>query len=93
VPYVFLNYKKPNQQVVEFLNKADTHKFLDEGQFGEGSMAPKIRAALSFIEQGGKVSIITESTKLEDKEFGTKITLEYDERDLHKYDERKARYE
>jgi len=92
VPYVFLNYKKPNQQVVEFLDKADTHKFLNEGQFGEGSMAPKIRAALSFIEQGGKVSIITESTKLEDKAFGTKITMEYDERDLHKYDESRARY-
>ena len=40
-------------------------------------MAPKIRAALSFIEQGGEKSIITEATKLKDKKYGSKITMEY----------------
>ncbi|MGE0090505.1 MAG: carbamate kinase [Bacteroidales bacterium] len=78
VPFVYINYKKPDEQKLEFLNKADTEKYLAQGMFAEGSMAPKIRAALKFIEQGGKMSVITESTKLEDMSYGTKITMEYE---------------
>jgi len=79
VPYVYINYNKPNQEVKEFLNYADTLKYLKEGQFSEGSMAPKIRACLQFIEKGGKKSVITEAFKLEDKRFGTKITMDYED--------------
>ncbi|MBN1416428.1 MAG: carbamate kinase [Bacteroidales bacterium] len=81
VPYIYLNYKKPNQQVVEFLDYKDTLEYLKQGMFGEGNMKPKIEAALYFIRNGGKKSIITEATKLEDKRFGSKITLEYDPED------------
>ena len=86
VPYVYENYGKPGQRILEFLNYNDTLKHLEAGTFSEGSMAPKIRAALYFIKNGGEKSIITESTKLEDKSYGTKITMEYSEEDLHKYD-------
>jgi len=87
VPFVYADYGTPNERKLEFLNYTDTLKHLQNGTFGEGSMAPKIRAALSFIEKGGTQSIITESRKLEDKSYGTKITMTYDQRDLHKYDE------
>lgn len=79
VPYVFLNYNEPDQKTLEFLNKADTQKYLDEGKFGEGNMAPKIRACLRFVETGGHKSVITEATKLDDKKYGTKITMEYED--------------
>lgn len=79
VPYVYLNYNKPHQEVREFLDHADTVKYLYEGQFSEGSMAPKIRACLQFIEKGGKKSVITEAFKLEDKKYGTKITMNYED--------------
>lgn len=79
VPFVYINYKKENEQKLEFLNKADTEKYLNEGQFAQGSMAPKIKACLQFIEQGGKKSVITEATKLEDRSYGTKITTEYED--------------
>jgi carbamate kinase len=79
VPFVYINYKKPGEKKLEFLNKADTDRYLAEGMFGEGNMAPKIRACLQFIEQGGHMSVITEATKLEDKSYGTKITLEYED--------------
>jgi carbamate kinase len=79
VPYVYLNYKKPNEKKLEFLSKADADKYMAEGQFAKGSMAPKISACLQFIEQGGKKSVITEATKLEDRSFGTKITMEYED--------------
>ena len=78
VSYVYLNYKKPNEKKLEFLNHEDTLKYLNDGMFGEGNMAPKIRACLNFIENGGKMSVITEATKLEYKSYGTKITMEYD---------------
>jgi len=79
VPFVFINYGEPDQQEIEFLNHADTKKYLNEGMFGEGDMAPKIRACLEFIENGGSKSVITEAFKLEDKSFGTKITMEYED--------------
>lgn len=78
VPYVYINYKQPNEQKMEFLDRADTLKYLDQGMFSEGSMAPKIRACLEFVEQGGEKSVITEAFKLEDKSYGTKITMKYD---------------
>ncbi|NJO68469.1 MAG: carbamate kinase [Bacteroidetes bacterium] len=79
VPYIYLNYKKPDQQILEFLDRDDALKYLEAGVFGEGSMAPKIRAAIQFIENGGRKSVITEATKLEDKKFGSKITMKYED--------------
>jgi carbamate kinase len=79
VPYIYINYKKPDQEIKEFLNYADTLKYLDEGQFTSGSMAPKIRACLYFIKNGGRMSVITEAFKLADKKYGSKITMEYED--------------
>jgi carbamate kinase len=79
VPYIYINYKKPDQEIKEFLNYADTLKYLNEGQFTSGSMAPKIRACLNFIKNGGKMSVITEAFKLADKKYGSKITMEYED--------------
>jgi len=78
VPYVYINYKKENQEIKEFLDRDDCVRYLEQGMFSAGSMAPKIRAAIQFVEKGGEKSVITEATKLEDRSFGTKITLQYD---------------
>lgn len=85
VPFVYANYGEENQEILEFLDVADTKKYIKAGAFGEGSMAPKIKAALQFVENGGEMCVITESKKLEDKEYGTKITNVYNEEDLRKY--------
>jgi carbamate kinase len=79
VPYIYINYKKPDQEIREFLNYNDTLKYLNEGQFTKGSMAPKIEACLNFIKSGGKKSVITEAFKLADKKYGSKITMEYED--------------
>ncbi len=84
VPYVYKNYGKPDEQILEFLDYNDTLNLLESGEFGEGSMAPKIRACLQFVEHGGKKAVITEAFKLEDKNYGTKITRNYDPIDLQK---------
>ena len=77
VPFIFKDFGLPTQEKLEFLNYSDTLKYLETGTFGEGSMAPKISAALAFIKNGGDKSIITEASKLEDKSYGSKITMEY----------------
>ncbi len=79
VPYIYINYKKPDQEIKEFLNYNDTLKYLNEGQFAKGSMAPKIEACLNFIKHGGSKSVITEAFKLADKKYGSKITMEYED--------------
>ncbi len=79
VPYVYINFNEPDQQKLDFLNREDALKYTAEGKFGEGNMAPKIRACINFIENGGSKSVITEATKLTDKSYGTKITLEYED--------------
>lgn len=79
VPYIYINYKKPDQEIKEFLDYNDTLKYLNEGQFAKGSMAPKIQACLNFIKSGGKLSVITEAFKLADKKYGSKITMEYED--------------
>jgi len=76
VPYVYLNYKKPGQEIAEFITHEQARNYLKMGMFGEGSMAPKMEAALYFIERGGKKSVITEATKLENKKYGSRITMD-----------------
>jgi carbamate kinase len=79
VPYIYINYKQPNQQIKEFLNYSEALKYLEEGQFAKGSMAPKVQACLNFIKSGGKKSVITEAFKLADKKYGSKITMEFED--------------
>ena len=54
---------------------SDAKKYLEEGHFAEGSMAPKIRAAIYFVEHSGKDTIITKTTALGIDDGGTRITL------------------
>ena len=73
VPYVFINFKKKNEKKLEKITIVQAKQYLDEGQFTEGSMAPKVRAAINFLEHGGKKAIITEAGQLMNKNAGTRI--------------------
>lgn len=57
VPYVAINYGKPEQKNLERITVDEAKKYLAEGQFGKGSMGPKVQAALSFVEKGGEAII------------------------------------
>lgn len=78
VSFIYKDYGKETQEKLEFLDYKDTMKYLEMGTFEEGTMEPKIKACLNFIKNGGKKSVITEAKKLEDKSFGSKITMEYE---------------
>lgn len=73
VPKVYINFNKPNQQQLDFIKVSDAKKYYEAGEFGAGSMGPKILAAISFVENGGKETVITESTQLGDSACGTRI--------------------
>ena len=79
VPYIYKNYKKPDQEILEFLDYTDALKYLQQGQFSKGSMGPKVEACLNFIKHGGRKSVITEAFKLADKRYGSKITMKYED--------------
>jgi len=76
VPNVYLNFHKPNQQKLEKITVQEAEKYLEAGEFADGSMGPKILSAIQFMKNGGKETIITESTQLENPECGTRIVAE-----------------
>jgi carbamate kinase len=59
VDYVYLNYKTKNQKPIRKMSVTEAKKYTEEGHFPEGSMGPKIQAAIEFLENGGKKVIIT----------------------------------
>ncbi len=59
VDKVCLDYGKPTQRAVDVMTVAEAGKWLQEGQFPPGSMGPKIRSAIEYVEKGGKEVIIT----------------------------------
>jgi len=59
VSNAYLNYGKESQQKIEKIEKSKMKKIFDEGHFAMGSMRPKVESAIRFIDNGGKLSIIT----------------------------------
>jgi len=59
VPKVKLGFGTAEEREVDRMNVAQAKKYLQEGHFLEGSMAPKVRACIRFIEYGGEEAIVT----------------------------------
>jgi carbamate kinase len=57
---VFVDYGKPGQRMLDTLTLADAERLDASGAFGAGSMAPKVRAAATFVRHTGGRAIITE---------------------------------
>jgi carbamate kinase len=78
VEKVALNFGTPEQRWVDSFTLDEVKQYLDEGgHFAEGSMAPKMRAVVKFLEGGGKEALITNPDNLEKAmagETGTRIT-------------------
>ncbi len=54
VEYVYRDFATPQQKALEELSLAEAKELLKEGHFGKGSMEPKIRAAVMFLEETNK---------------------------------------
>ncbi|MDR1005785.1 MAG: carbamate kinase [Bacteroidales bacterium] len=73
VEKVYINFRKPGELALDVLTVKQAEQYLAEGHFAEGSMAPKIRAALYFVKNGGRECIITEASQLSNPNCGTRI--------------------
>ena len=75
VPKVCLNFNTPQEKTIDKMSIAEAKQYLKEGQFGAGSMGPKIQAAINFIVRSGKDAIITVPELLGVDNGGTRITI------------------
>ena len=77
VDRVYLNFGKPNQEALDAMTLEEAKRYLNEGHFAEGSMAPKIRASISYLEAVDGQVIITTPEAIDDAltgRAGTKIS-------------------
>ncbi|MSB11070.1 MULTISPECIES: carbamate kinase [Finegoldia] len=64
VEKVCINYGTENEEGLDELNLSRAQKLIEEKQFAEGSMLPKVKACLSFIQSGErKTALITSLEK------------------------------
>ncbi len=78
VDYVYLNFGKENQTPIQTMTVTQANQYIEQGQFGETDMLPKIMAAIEYLAQvpDGRV-IITSLDKTADvinEKAGTVIT-------------------
>jgi carbamate kinase len=66
VEKVAINFGTPDQKDLDRMTVEEAKKYMEEGHFKPGSMLPKIKAAIRFLESGGSEVLITnpESIKL-----------------------------
>lgn len=78
VDKVYINYAKPDQKALDVLTSAQAEEYIKQGQFGKGSMLPKVEAALSFVKRSKKPAVIASlknSAKALSGQSGTQIIL------------------
>lgn len=59
VEKVCVNFGKPDQKTLDRVSAAELRTYYEQGEFPAGSMGPKVKAALDFLENGGTEVIIT----------------------------------
>ena len=59
VEHVYLNFGEPDQKAVDRMTVAEAKQYIEEGHFAAGSMLPKIKAIVWFLEEGGREALIT----------------------------------
>lgn len=57
--YVYLDYKKPTQRPLTYVDAEELESHFRAGHFPPGNMGPKVESALRFLRHGGKEVIIT----------------------------------
>jgi len=76
VDKVCLNYMNPDERPLSWVSVTEVKRYMAEGHFPQGSMGPKIGAAIQFLEAGGKQVIITSPGLIKEAlegKAGTKI--------------------
>jgi carbamate kinase len=64
VPAVAVGFQKKWERWLGEVTPDELATLLAQGEFGEGSMAPKVEAALRFLRRGGRRAVITDIPSL-----------------------------
>ena len=76
VEKVAINFRKENEQWLSSMTPEDARRYAEEGQFGPGSMLPKVEAAVKFAEsKTGRQALITLLEKARDGIAGKTGTI------------------
>ena len=59
VDNVYLSFGTDNQEILRIITTSDAEKLYNQGEFQQGSIGPKIKAALHFLKYHGEKVIIT----------------------------------
>lgn len=76
VPNVVVGFRRPWERALGAVRAGEMRRYLRAGEFGVGTMAPKVEAALQFLDDGGRKAVITDISSLEAAlrdEAGTRI--------------------
>jgi carbamate kinase len=80
VAHVLLDFGTPQSRAVTELPVDEAERYLKEGQFPEGSMGPKVRAAIRFVRGGGRTAVISSPDgalgALAEEDTGTRIVAD-----------------
>ena len=63
VEKVSINFNKPNEKKLSHLTLKEAKKYIENKEFAEGSMLPKIEACIEFVKHGKGKAIITSLAK------------------------------
>jgi carbamate kinase len=74
VSHVAVNFGKPGQENLDRITISRALALMAQGEFGEGSMKPKIEAAVTFLQNGGTDAVITSPEALSEALSGTSGT-------------------
>lgn len=66
VENVMVGWGTPQERALEAVTVAEMRRYAADDEFASGSMGPKVEAALRFIDEGGRCSVITSLDKIGD---------------------------
>jgi len=76
VDKVAVRFRKPDQRLLDRMTVSEARAYLAAGEFPPGSMGPKIQAAITFLERGGREVLIASPYRLPEAvagDTGTRI--------------------
>lgn len=78
VPHACINYGTDKEQSLTEVSTKQLQKYIDNKEFGAGSMLPKVQAAMEFVSKGSKrraiIACLSDLTQAIKGEAGTIIT-------------------
>ena len=75
VEKVYINFNKDNQKALDQLNIKEAKEYIENGEFGKGSMLPKIEACIEYVENSNGQALITSLEKAKEALEGKTGTI------------------